>query len=277
MPPTIPDYLAIGHVCRDVAPTGYQPGGTAVYAALTAHHMGCRTAVLTSTRPDYDLSTVFPPEVALQRVPAAHDTIFANHDEGEVRHQVVRGVADLLTAEHLPAPWAQSSIVHLGPIVHEIDPALINLFRNRLIGVTPQGWMRRWDAHGRVSAQPWVGAEAICRKATAVILSEQDVLDEAMLESLTGWANLLVLTRGARGCTVYHHGRAHHLAGVPVAAVDTTGAGDIFAAAFLIHLWRNDGDPFEAARLANRHAAHAVTHAGLAEKVRGEGFGRERY
>ena len=45
--------------------------------------------------------------------------------------------------------------------------------------------------------------------------------------------------------------------------VDSTGAGDIFAAAFLIHL-RQTSDPLAAASFANQLAALSVSRQGLA-------------
>ena len=43
----------------------------------------------------------------------------------------------------------------------------------------------------------------------------------------------ICITLGNKGCAVLREGRFHAFAGVPVKAVDTVGAGDAFAAAFL--------------------------------------------
>ena len=264
-----PDYLVIGHICRDISPTGYRPGGTAAYAAHMAHQLGCHTAVLTSTSPSYNLSEALPLGVDIHSVPALHDTVFENTERNGSRQQTIHSVASRITAAQVPAHWFGAAVVHLAPIANELDPTLINQFRNHIIGVTPQGWMRGWGDNGRVYPRPLPEAEEICRKATAVILSEEDVSDEALLKQFIQWANMLVLTRGAKGCTLFHHGRTHDIAAPAVAQVDATGAGDIFAAAFLIRLWRNSGDPFEAARFATQRASHSVTQVGLVEKVKG--------
>ncbi|HSD83673.1 MAG TPA: PfkB family carbohydrate kinase, partial [Anaerolineae bacterium] len=47
-----------------------------------------------------------------------------------------------------------------------------------------------------------------------------------------------------------------------VAIVDVTGAGDIFAAAYLVHL-RRSNDPFGAARFATCLATQSITRRGL--------------
>ena len=53
-----------------------------------------------------------------------------------------------------------------------------------------------------------------------------------------------------------------------VTMVDPTGAGDIFATAFLTRLHQTGGDPWEAARFANNIAAQSVTVSGLPHKMR---------
>jgi sugar/nucleoside kinase (ribokinase family) len=48
----------------------------------------------------------------------------------------------------------------------------------------------------------------------------------------------------------------------PVEVVDATGAGDIFAASFLVRL-RESGDPIAAARFASCLASQSITRRGL--------------
>jgi 2-dehydro-3-deoxygluconokinase len=45
--------------------------------------------------------------------------------------------------------------------------------------------------------------------------------------------NQLVIKRGERGATVWHDGEAHHAPAIPVAVLDTIGAGDAFTAGYL--------------------------------------------
>jgi sugar/nucleoside kinase (ribokinase family) len=84
-------------------------------------------------------------------------------------------------------------------------------------------------------------------------------------EKLAGLAGELapqaVLKIGAEGCLVNHFGRVTRVAGFPVTPVDTTAAGDCFAAGYLYGQLR--GFPAElSARLANRLAAWIVTVVG---------------
>ncbi|MBI1944450.1 MAG: carbohydrate kinase [Deltaproteobacteria bacterium] len=83
---------------------------------------------------------------------------------------------------------------------------------------------------------------------------------------------LLVVTRGARGCSIYRGGHAPvHVDAPTVRVVDTTGAGDAFVAAFLDALVRSGEDEVAAlstpllvgaARLGNAAGALATTRYG---------------
>ncbi len=71
-------------------------------------------------------------------------------------------------------------------------------------------------------------------------------------------ADTWVVKRGALGCTVEHRGtRVAHDAVAVDGVVDTTGAGDAFAAGFLL-----EGDLTRAARRAQQAAARCVTRVG---------------
>ena len=71
----------------------------------------------------------------------------------------------------------------------------------------------------------------------------------------------ICVTKGPAGCTVFSGGKAVDVPGFKVEAVDTTGAGDAFAAGFT-YSTLNGKPPAEAARFANAVAALSVTKKG---------------
>jgi len=71
-----------------------------------------------------------------------------------------------------------------------------------------------------------------------------------------------VLTHGPRGASVYRAGEVRDFPTRRAKEVDLTGAGDVFAAAFLIRLAEVD-DPWEAARFANVVASFSVEGQGV--------------
>lgn len=262
------DYLAIGHITHDQTAAGLAVGGTVAYAGRAAQALGCRTAVVTSAETSYDLAAALP-GVTVHRVPAPQTTTFANHYNynGAGRQQWLYGLAAPLGESAIPPTWRRSAIVHLAPVAGEVDPQIIRLFTNSLVGLTLQGWLRRWDETGRVRPVRWAAAEAVLPLAAAVILSEEDLPDAAYLDVCRQYARLLVLTQGPAGCTVFLAGETRSFPAPTVVARDLTGAGDVFAAAFLIRLLQTRGNPWEAATFANEMAAASVTQSGLDAKI----------
>ncbi len=259
----VPEYLVIGHVTRDVVPGGgYRQGGTATYAALAALNLGKQVGVLTSVGADYE---PFPQNsVWVQTCPSSQSTIFENIYIGRARKQYVRGVAALLAPEHLPPAWRRAPIVHLGPVAQEVSPELAEAFDDALIGVTPQGWLRRWDSEGLVAPAEWLESERILDATHVVVLSLEDLGgDRPRLEALARRARLLVLTLGEQGALVYQKGGHQRVRAYAVDEVDPTGAGDVFATGFLIR-YAETGDAIEAARFANCVASFVVEGIGPA-------------
>lgn len=260
------DYLVIGHICHDLVQGGKVTGGAAAYGASTARVLGCRAAVLTSAAPQDDWQRLFP-EILVVQHPATATTVFENVYTHAGRIQTLHSVAEPLSVEHVPATWTRASIVHIAPIANEVDPAIVELFSDSLVGVGPQGWMRRWDAQGRVYQVPWEGAERVLPLAAATFLSLEDLAAPEELEAYRRLANVLVVTDGRRGCTVYFRDQVREFPAPRVEVADTTGAGDVFAAAYLVRFRQTDGDMWESARFANEVAAGSVTAAGLEAKM----------
>jgi hypothetical protein len=257
------DYLLIGHVCRDLTPGGPRLGGTVSFGALMAQALGQRTGVVTSAS-DGLIPLLAPLEgVPLCRVPAAEATTFENVYTPAGRVQTLRGRAARLTYADIPAAWRRPRIVHLAPVADEVDPRLAAAFPDAFVGVTPQGWVRAWDEAGRVTYRAWPDPASVLRHTDALALSIEDVEgDEDAARAFAGMTRVVAVTRGGAGATVYVDGAARHIPAPPVRPGDETGAGDIFATAFFIHLNRT-GDPLAAARFATTLASDSVRREGV--------------
>jgi sugar/nucleoside kinase (ribokinase family) len=262
--PTAPEFVIIGHITKDVLPQGgFSLGGTVSYAATTAHRMGYRVGVVTSTGTDLDVAEVLPyAQIVCQQ--AEFTTVFENiYHDGE-RKQILHQRAGILECKHIPDTWRQVPIVHLGPLDQEIDEGVFRCFDEQvLIGVTPQGFLRRWDEQGRVSFAEWTPPQAILRRLNVLVLSEQDVPDpEGLVRDWGQLIEFMVVTQAERGATVYHKGTSCHYEARPARQVDPTGAGDVFAAAFMIRLLET-GDPCQAAGFANAVASFSIEGPGV--------------
>ncbi len=258
-----PDYLVLGHVTRDLLSAGTSRcGGTALYAATTAQRLGLHAALLTAAA---DLPDTLLATVACVCLPATTTTTFQNQYTDQVRRQWLYAVGPRLNLDALPLSWYAAPVVHLGPVLNECDLTLIEKFPHALIGVTPQGWMRCWDAPlpAPVNRCLWQPDAAFLRRIAALIVSTEDIGDnESIVAAYARACPLVVLTRGAQGVILYNAGRRHELAAYPAQVIDPTGAGDVFAAALLVRLYET-GDALEAARFAMAVAAASVEATGI--------------
>jgi sugar/nucleoside kinase (ribokinase family) len=92
-------------------------------------------------------------------------------------------------------------------------------------------------------------------------LYESDSFDDA-LEALRSECALAVITRGADGCVIVTADELITVPSVPVEkVVDTTGAGDLFAAGFM-YGYTNGADLAECGRLGSVAAAEVIGHVG---------------
>jgi adenosine kinase len=81
-------------------------------------------------------------------------------------------------------------------------------------------------------------------------------------EKMKAWGKLAVITRSAQGCVVVQGSEHHAVAAHPVAkVVDTTGAGDLFAAGFLYGLTRGKR-LIDCGKLGGLAAAEVISHYG---------------
>lgn len=78
----------------------------------------------------------------------------------------------------------------------------------------------------------------------------------AALDALAGFCDLVAVKLGAEGALIQHREQRVQIPACAATAVDTTGAGDLWAAGFLVG-WLRDADVREAGRIAS-HAGAAI-------------------
>ena len=261
MPDAAPTFVIVGHVTQDVVPGGLAVGG-ATYSARMARSLGQRVGLVTSAADDFDFARALP-GVEVARVPAPHTSTFENRYIADRRDQYVRAAAARLDASAVPPAWGGASIAMLAPFTNEVLPGVEAAFdASTLLAATPQGWLRRWGDDGLVRLEGWSTLVDRLSRLGAVVLSEDDVQrDEATIDMLRRAVPLLVVTRGARGGTLFRDGEPFDYPCFPANEVDPTGAGDGFAAAFLIEL-RRSGDPVRACLFGSCAASFVVEAPG---------------
>ena len=248
-----PDLVAIGHVTWDVLPdtplnlplkrggSEGEPGGAVAFAAAVARSFGISAAIVTSCADDYPLSDIVDTPDKCVRIPSDETSTFENrYDAGGDRVQVLhlRG-GDIVVAD-IPKAWRSPDMLFVGPLTQELPVDCLSWFRPRVSCVVPQGWLRSWTeplpSEVEVSKSPPPGMSSgwdVC------VVSESEV----DLRSLSEWRDLsrcLVVTKGSEGAALYTDERSRAFSvpsfagSVKGSGTETTGAGDIFAAAMLI-------------------------------------------
>ena len=99
---------------------------------------------------------------------------------------------------------------------------------------------------------------------TAAFLSIEDLgLDRSLIAPLRSLFPLLVLTKGNTGAEIFYQDKTTVIPVIPKDEVDPTGAGDIFATAFIINYALNGKKLIESAQVASALAAISVTRPGI--------------
>jgi 1D-myo-inositol 3-kinase len=280
--PALPELVVVGHATRDLLPgAGWRLGGTVLYAAVTASRLGKRVGIVTAGPPDVLAALAAAvPEALIAAIPSAEATTFENRYDGEGRRfQYLRGRSAELAVEAVPEAWRDVPLVLLAPLAQEVDAGLSTTFPRARIVATPQGWLRYWEASGLVTPGVWREEEHVLPRLAALILSLEDLLPrdgetdartemarEAALARIARWAQAgprVVVTCGAEGAELWSGSERERFPAYQARQVDPTGAGDVFAAAFLCR-WAETGDPRQAMDFANCAASFVVEAEGAA-------------
>jgi sugar/nucleoside kinase (ribokinase family) len=265
MPP--PDFVAIGHITLDrfgdtVQPGGaVRPGGAALFAAVTAQRLGLSAGILTSHAEDFPLELI-PPQIEVVSVPSKETTVFTHGRARGARVMTVESLARPLGTEDVPPDWRDASIVLLAPVLDEVDPLVAVSFPESTIAAAAQGWLRARESDGVLTPRPWAPPDVLVGLLQAVFLSREDVAgQEARVVELYQRIPMGLVTADRDGALLFVNGERYEVHARRAVEVDATGAGDVFAAAFLVH-YQRDGDPWEAAAAAACAGSLAVEGEG---------------
>ena len=260
-PSWAPDFLAIGHMTRDRTPDGFASGGAVTYGALTAQGMGLKAAIVTSASVDNQTSSNTR-DIPVHEVPATETTTFHNVYSGGKRIQFLEGIGSPIMPNDVPVSWRSAPLVLLGPVVGEVTSQMALSFPDSLVVASIQGWLRRWDFEGRVTPKPWEGREVLPHIDAAVV-SIGDIGDRRLIDLWAKITPVLIVTMGGEGARLHSEGGWHDIAPFPTTEVDSTGAGDVFAGAYLAK-YHETRQPLESARFASCAASFCVEADGVA-------------
>ena len=256
-----PDFVAIGHVTLDRIGEATRPGGAALFAAVTAYRLGLSVGLLTSHGEDFPLDLI-PSRIEVVGIPAADTTRFEHRQDAGGRVSHVRAVAGPLTMADVPDDWRGAALTLLAPVLDEVDPMIATLFTDGAVGAAAQGWLRHTAADGLVVPRVWRSPERLLQSVQALFLSREDIRGQE--DDVVEWFERMpvgVLTADRDGALLFVNGERYEIHPRAAREVDPTGAGDVFAATFLVQ-YQRDGDPWQAAAAAACAGSLAVEGEG---------------
>ena len=250
--------LVAGHYCHDTllnnAGTHRALGGSAAYAS----------AILEALQEPYEVAAkvgadfLYAAEVLRPaRVVAGPTSSFVDdYREGE-RRDHVEAVCEPLHPEDISGAY-QVGIACA--ITGEVPLPTLRRIRQvcRVVVADAQALLREITPRGEVVLRPLYPEAASHLDYLKASRGEAALLDlPALRRRLT-----LIITDGARGCTLLTATSETHVAPFPADEKDPTGAGDCFLAGFAVGLARGLG-PLRAARLGAFCGARAVEQIGV--------------
>ena len=258
-----PEFVVVGHVTLDRFGDVVRPGGGALYAAITAYRLGLSVGILTSHGADFPLE-VLPPQIEVVTLEAAQTTAFEHDTHDGQRVMRVTDAARPLGVDDVPEDWGGAPIVLLAPVLNEVDPLIATAFGEASLGAAAQGWLRGLGENGTVTPVTWAPPEFLLGRLQALFLSREDVgADVAGAVEIFQQVPVGALTAGDAGALLFVNGERFEVRPRPAQEIDSTGAGDVFAASFLV-AYQREGDAWDAAAVAACAASLAVEGEGIA-------------
>ncbi len=259
------DLLVVGSLTVDTfADGGNAPGGSVLHAARAATAAGLRVGVVTSAGDEPEARAGIDElsrMAAVHAEPAPSTIAFRHVISGETRALALSDRGAALTA---PSLAVRPAAVLYAPLAAEFGADLAaQAYPGATTGAVLQGWLRSLEPGQMVRALPLTALDAqlvaqlarmrlVC--ASTEDLAAEPVADPAALldrlRDVLGPGPVVALTDGRRGVWLDDRGSRVNVPPPRVVdGVDTTGAGDAFAAV-LLHALAVGHDPLRATEIA---------------------------
>jgi sugar/nucleoside kinase (ribokinase family) len=263
--------VSIGLLVNDLSPKPHIGGGV-TYSSITAACAGLEAHIITKCPPRHPyINQLQMMRIEVHVLPSSSDTItsFDNqYDKDGNRTQKVYDIQAPITSKDLqeiPHKLLTNSLILVTPVIHEVDMSVYQtLARHGNLVVMPQGYFRAEEKDGTVKRIKWHGFNSALQVAKLTVLSREDItiagkFDTELLKEIVQASQIVALTQGRDGVTVYQNGKKHsHTSAFHLEEAETsdfTGAGDVFATIFAIELLKNNKTIEEASKAACFFAA----------------------
>ena len=203
------------------------------------------------------------PKIHLIKNISKNTTKFILSYKNDLREFKIPAEATKLDLVNLNKSIDKYDVVFFAPIFNEININQVNQLVNSndkyFVGV-PQGWIRRRDNKkilinfNRLKFLP---------KLEMIFFSEEEIKSSNLkINDLKNLAKILVITRGHIGSTIFYQEQSFDFSSYHVKSIDTTGAGDIYAAVFAITFFATK-ELIYSANLASKIASESTKYWGM--------------
>lgn len=165
----------------------------------------------------------------------------------------------------------KAKTIHVAPIVGEISSEVIEELRKKadMLSLDPQGLLRKFDSNGRVSLKKWAD-KRVLEQIDIYKSSLQEIrkiarsrsLEASMKEIQNFGTKIVIVTLGRKGAAILFDETFQRVPSIqPQKLMDPTGAGDVFAGAFLAE-YVNKKNPVWCACVGSAMASFKVETVG---------------
>lgn len=280
------DLVCIGNPVYDLIETPYVKvservlSGCSVNAALTAKRLGLRRVALVGCaggeyfkRLLSELASRGLSEAYIRRGSSTGGFRLTYSRDLRSRTLEVIGGFEKVRASDIPPELLEARAILLGPVMQEVDLELLEFVRRGSraeVFLDPQGLVRKVALDGRVvfAREEWLReAVRLCdyvkpNEEEAKVMTQAESEEESVKELRRWGAKVGIVTLADRGSLIYDGGRLYEIPAYRVRAVDPTGAGDVYAGAFMFSRLMGRG-LLEAGLFASAIASVKVEHVGL--------------
>jgi hypothetical protein len=257
-------FVAIGHITDDINPKAHLGGGVS-YSAVMAAKLGLEAHIITKCPPNHPyIKKLNGLGVTVHVLPSSLNIITTFDNKYNLqgkRKQIVAEIQESISLKdkkNIPRKILKDSIIVVAPVTSsDVDVRLFPDFaKYGSLNIIPQGYFRKISKDGAVVQKKWKVFEKHISNIKIAVLGEEDIL---LQPEIINKFPLVILTQGAKGATIYKKGqeicKAKAFPLLRKELVDFEGAGDVFAAVFIIEMITNPEDIRAASVTANLFAA----------------------
>jgi len=233
--------LIVGLVTRDMFSANEStPGGVPSYAGRTVAALGVRANILTIGSRDLDRSALVGHTVKIVEDSETLTFRIGQTQTGERSLRLVNRPTRALCASDLPVEWPNPKNIIFGPLLpDDIDiESFYRRFPDSKMWIIGQGLQRTIESDQSIgmNSSPTDNLRQLCRSGVTIFLSSSETSgwSKSDMDELVASCELVVVTNGDQGADLRSRGASYTVDAIPARAVDATGAGDSFAAAFAI-------------------------------------------